>query len=358
MKILVTGAAGLVGCHATAALLDAGHEVAALVRDPAKLDAALSPFGRSSRDVEIVRADIEDADAVRRAVKGRAGVLHGAGRYSRIPAEADLIRRINVEGTRTVLEAAAAAGVARIVHVSSMLALFPPKGAVMTPDDPVVTPRSTYAITKAESERIAREIQARAPVTIVYPTAIQGPDDPTFSSGPQNVANALRDRRTLVTEGGFPYTDARDLAAFLVAVFAGRLAQPRAMAPSFHLSHADYRELLERVTGHPIRAIRLPGWAMRLMGRAGDVVQMLGRDVPLTFEAAEVFTRSVPVDDRAARAVLGRAPIPAEESFRDLIRWMARAGHVTKADAGLALVEDGGARAADGRAAAVADPAR
>lgn len=336
MKILVTGAAGLVGCHATAALLDAGHEVAALVRDSAKLDAALAPFGRSRRDVELVRADLEEADAIRRAVAGREGVLHAAGRYSRIPDEADLIQRINVGGTRTVLEAAARAGVGRIVHVSSMLALFPPQGAIMCADDPVVTPRSTYACTKADAERIAREVQTRAPVTIVYPTAVQGPHDPTFSAGPANVANALRDRRTLVTEGGFPYTDARDLAAFLVALFAGKLAAPRAMAPSFYVTHEDYRRILERVTGHSIRAIRMPGAIMRGLGRVGDLVQRFGRDVPLTFEAAEVFTRSVPVDDRDARAVLGRAPIPAEQSFRDLVRWMAEAGHVSREDAGRA----------------------
>ena len=338
MKILVTGAAGLVGCHATAALLDAGHAVAALVRDPAKLDAALAPFGRSQRDVEIVRADVQDADSVRRAMVGREGVLHAAGRYSRIPAEAELIRRINVEGTRTVLEAAADSGATTIVHVSSMLALFPPQGRIMTADDPVVVPRSTYAITKADSERVAREIQQRAPVTIVYPTAIQGPNDPTFSSGPANVANALVQGVTLVTQGGFPYTDARDLADFLVEIFAGKLAARRAMAPSFYVTHEEYRQILERITGRRIRAIRLPGLAMRLVGRLGDVVQRFGRDVALTFEAAEVFTRSVPVDDADARALLGRDPISAERSFRDLIVWMAEAGHIPPSAAGSARV--------------------
>lgn len=335
MKILVTGAAGLVGCHATAGLLAAGHEVATLVRDVGKLDRALAPFGRSSRDVEVALADVQDAEAVRRAVAGREGVLHAAGRYSRIPAEAELIHRINVDGTRTVLEASASASVARIVHVSSMLALFPPQGPLMTPDDPVVTPRSTYAVTKAKAERIAREVQARAPVTIVYPTAIQGPHDPTFSAGPENVANALKQGVTLVTPGGFPYADVRDLADLLVAIFAGRLSARRAMAPSFFLSHADYRDLLVRLTGRKIRAIRLPAAGMRLAGRIGDFVQRFGVDVPLTFEAAEVFTRSVPVDDRAARAVLGREPISAERSFADLIRWMAEAGHVSRAEAGI-----------------------
>ncbi len=336
MRILVTGASGLIGCHATAALLGAGHEVAVLARSPAKVEAALRPLGRSASDVEIVAGDLCDAESLRRALAGREALLHGAGLFSPARADAALLERTNVEGTRCVLEAAAGAGLARIVHLSSMLALFPPRGPVMTADDPVARPRSMYAITKARAEAIARDLQARAPITIVYPAAVHGPFDPTFSIGPQNVATALETRRALVTEGGLPNTDVRDLAALVVAIFAGRVAPSRVMAPSFFLTHAEHRALLERITGHPIRALAMPGFVMRLLGRGGDLVQRLGRDVALTWEAAEVLTRSVPIDDRVARAVLGREPIPAETSYRDLIRWMVLAGHLGAEHAGRA----------------------
>lgn len=336
MRILVTGASGLIGCHATAALLDAGHAVAVLARSPAKVEAALRPLGRSANDVEIVAGDLCDAESLRRALAGREGLLHGAGLFSPARADAALLERTNVEGTRCVLEAGAGAGLARIVHLSSMLALFPPRGPVMTADDPVASPRSMYAITKARAESIARDLQTRAPITIVYPAAVHGPFDPTFSIGPQNVATALRTRRSLVTEGGLPNTDVRDLAALVVAIFAGRVAPARVMAPSFFLTHAEHRALLERITGRPIRALALPGVVLRLLGRGGDLVQHFGREVALTFEAAEVLTRSVPIDDRIARAALGREPIAAEESYRDLIRWMVLAGHLGHEDAGRA----------------------
>ena len=334
MKILVTGASGLIGCHAVAALLDAGHEVSALARSPEKLDGALKPLGRSARAIAIVPGNLEDPASIRRAMNGQQGFLHCAGRFSPSLADAALLHRTNVDGTRSALEAAAAAGLERIVHLSSMLALFPPRGLVMTAEDPVARPRSMYAVTKARAEEIAREIQARAPVTIVYPAAVQGPYDPTFSIGPRNVATALRDRKALVTDGGLPYTDVRDLAALIVAIFGSLLDSSRVMAPSFFVRHSDYRELLERLTGHEIRAQKMPGWAIRLMGRAGDLVQRFGRDVQLTYEAAEVLTRSVPIDDRVARRVLGREALSAEDSFRDLIFWMAEAGHVAASDAG------------------------
>lgn len=336
MKVLVTGASGLIGCHATAALLEAGHAVAVVARSAEKLDAALRPLGRSVREVEVVAGDLTDAGSLSRALAGRAGLLHCAGLFSPALADAALLHRTNVDGTRNVLEAGSAAGLERIVHLSSMLALFPPRGPVMTAADPVSKPRSMYAVTKARAEEIAREIQTRAALTIVYPAAVHGPCDPTFSIGPQNVATALRDRKTLVTQGGLPNSDVRDLAALLVAIFAGRVADRRIMAPSFFLTHADYRALLERITGHSIRAMALPGFAMRLLGRAGDLVQRCGRDVALTYEAAEVLTRSVPIDDRVARAALGREAISPEASYRDLIRWMVDAGHLARDDAGCA----------------------
>jgi hypothetical protein len=73
-----------------------------------------------------------------------------------------------------------------------------------------------------------------------------------------------------------------------------------------------------------------------MFGRVGDVAQSFGRSVQLTYEAAEVLTRSVPVDDREARRILGREPIGDEESFRDLITWMVAAGHLDVAAAGQA----------------------
>lgn len=338
MRILVTGASGLIGCHAAAALLRAGHAVTAFARTPARVEAALAPLGIGRRDFDVAVGDLAAPDSIARALEGCEGLLHGAGLFSPARADAALLERTNVDGTRSVLEAGAAAAEGgrcrRIVHLSSILALFPPPGPVQRADDPVARPRSMYATTKARAEAIARAIQPRAPLTIVYPAAVQGPDDPTFSIGPQNVATALRQRWTLVTEGGLAYTDVRDLAALLVAIFDGRMEVSRVMAPSFFVEHEAYRRLLERLTGNAIAARRMPGWAMRGLGRMGDVAQRLGRDVQLTYEAAEVLTRSVPLDDAVARRALGRSPISAEASFRDLIRWLVAAGHVSAADGG------------------------
>ncbi len=331
MRILVTGATGLIGCHAVSELLDAGHRLRVFVREPAKVDRVLAPFGRRAADVEVATGEITDASSVDAAIADCEALLHCAGLFSPKLADGDLLERVNLEGTRVVVESAISHCLEQIVFVSSMLVLLPAKGKgrKVTAEDDVTWPRSMYASTKARAERLVRELQERgAPITIVYPAACQGPDDPTLSTGPQLVVNAVRDGQALVTEGGLAYTDVRDLAALLSAVFAGKTSARRLMAPSFFLTHERYHALLSELTGRELRAKRIPGWLMRGVGRLGDLSQRFGRQALLTSEAASVLTRSVPVDDREARKCLGREPITAEASFRDLLDWLGRAGHL------------------------------
>ena len=340
MKILVTGATGLIGCHAAAALSEAGHAVRLLVRDPSKLDSVFAPFGRSARDFEVTVGSIEDPAALDEALRGCTGLLHCAGRFSPDRREAEALRETNVEGTRRILEAAERiqpeAPFERLVYVSSILALFPAPGPEMHATDDVASPDEMYAATKADAERVARAAQERLPLTIVYPAAVQGPDDPTFSIGPKLVADALDAGSVLVTDGGLPSTDVRDLARLFVALFGGEAHSERLMAPAFFVEHADYHRLLCAPTGRDLRAQRLPGWLLRGMGRVGDWMGLLGRPVQLTSEAAAVLTRSVPVDDAEACKLLGRPPISAEKSFQDLIVWMAAAGYISAESSGRA----------------------
>ena len=344
MTILVTGATGLIGCHAVAELLSAGHAVRALVRDAEKLGRVLAPLGHACRDLAVIEGELNDRAGLMRALGGCTGLLHCAGRFSPDRADAPMLWETNVEGTRYVLEAGRSAGVERAVYVSSILALFPPAGPSLTAADPVTTPAEMYASTKAEAERAARAAQSEMPLTIVYPAAVQGPHDPTFSVGPQLVADALRNGRVLVTEGGLPSTDVRDLVTLIRCVFEGAATSTRLMAPSFFVRHDRYHTLLESLTGRRLGAQRLPGSVLRWMGRFGDLAQRFGRPVQLTSEAAAVLTRSVPVQDEEARGLLGRSAIDAERSFRDLIRWMVEAGHLEAADAGRVVTgepEDG-----------------
>lgn len=338
MRVLVTGASGLIGCHAAHQLLNAGMQVRALAREPKRVEAAIGPLFAGEGlppDLEIVRGDVMDRDSVYSALQDCEGFLHAAGLFSPAREDEPRLKTVNIEGTRNALGAAAQARgeaqtLSRVVYVSSMLALFPPSGAQIRAADPVAHPQSMYASTKAEAERIARHFQESLPLTILYPAAVHGPFDPTFSVGPQLIAQAVQSGSVLVTEGGLAYSDVRDVARTLVSIFEDRCPVQRLMAPSMFLPHDRYRGLLETIEGRPFSAQRIPGWVLRAAGRLGDLAQKVGFAPQLNFEAAEVLTRSVPLDDREARQMLDPAPFTPEASFRDVIAWMRSAGHLTE----------------------------
>ena len=109
---LVTGATGFVGNNVLRLLLDRGEAVRVLARETS------DPRPLEGLGVEVVRGDVCDPEAVRRACEGATCVIHAAGYVQIGRSDLDRHRRINVEGTRNVAEAARATG-ARLVHVSS-----------------------------------------------------------------------------------------------------------------------------------------------------------------------------------------------------------------------------------------------
>ena len=156
MKALVTGATGFIGSHVVAALAAAGHEVRAFDRRAPPSERPLSPPAMLAR-VEPVVGDVLDGEALLRAMRGCDAVFHLAALYSYARADARAMQAVNVDGTRAVLDAAARAGVGRVVHTSSCATCGPVAARAATEAD--APPRWEHAVpykrTKLEGERLA-----------------------------------------------------------------------------------------------------------------------------------------------------------------------------------------------------------
>jgi dihydroflavonol-4-reductase len=174
---LVTGATGFLGSRVARALAARGDRVRALVRrtsDTRRL---------AGVDVETAFGDVTDAASVVRALAGATRVFHCAAVYEIGARDPDRMRRVNVEGTRHVLDAVARSN-ALAVHVSSVVALGPtPPGQLA--DESHWTgdaPRAPYEATKREAHVLARAAaSAGASVRIGIPVTIYGPDDPSLT---------------------------------------------------------------------------------------------------------------------------------------------------------------------------------
>ncbi|HVW79784.1 MAG TPA: SDR family NAD(P)-dependent oxidoreductase [Mycobacteriales bacterium] len=339
MKVLVTGGTGFVGGHTVAALLAAGHDVRVLVRRPERVPATLGALGIDSAALDIAVGDMVDDHAVARAVKGVDAVIHAAAAVEVLDRKlAEQTVETNVNGTRTVIDAAMAEGCDPIVHVSSIAAVFTPQLDVITCDLPPVTEAANpYTRSKALADAFARERQAAgAPVTIVYPGGVAGPPvGEACGDAAEGFASILRLGFLALTGGGINLIDARDLGAVLAATLTPGRGPRRYMVGGTLVSLSEIVGVFRAVTGRRLPAMPAPGGLYRGLGALLDAVR---RVVPFntvfTAEAMQLLTRATLTDDSAVHDDLGVAYRDPAETLADAVRGLYRTGHLTVRQAG------------------------
>ena len=174
MQFLITGATGFVGGRLATALLERGDRVRGLIRDARRAGEL------RARGIDVVQGDMTDPRALRRAVQGVECVVHTAAVVGDWPDRAET-RRVNVDGTRSLLQAAHSAGVRRVVHFSS-LAVYGNRHHHGTDESAPYRYGDTYTDAKIDSERAVLEYAERGDLEAVSlrPGFVYGPGDRTL----------------------------------------------------------------------------------------------------------------------------------------------------------------------------------
>lgn len=172
MKVLVTGATGLLGSHLLEELRERGEEIRALVL-PGENAERLSALG-----IEIVRGDITDARTLPNAVREIEVIFHLAGMMGVWRPLADY-RLVNVVGSGNLYRAAQAAGVRRFVHTSSHTVYGLGYGRFLTEKDALRPDPDPYSLSKTEGERLIRRLmlESKIETVILRPGTFFGPYD-------------------------------------------------------------------------------------------------------------------------------------------------------------------------------------
>lgn len=327
MRVLVTGTTGMLGRGVALALAARGDRVTVLQRRPAGLG------------LPEVLTDVSDTAAVRAAVTGHDAVVHLAAKVNVVGPEAEYLR-VNVHGTRAVVEACAAAGVQRLVHVSSPSVAHSGSSLVGRGADPAdaATARGPYARSKALAEHVALGADCgELAVVAIRPHLVWGPGDTQLIA--RIVDRARRGRLPLVGSGAALIdttyvTNAVDaLLAALDRCLEGRgqalvvtNGEPRPVA---EIIAAVCRAASVRVpTRHvPVRLAHIAGaaveslWAMRTRFSAADSAH---DDPPLTRFLVEQLSTAHWFDQRLTREVLQWQPrVSLDEGLAELERWYA-----------------------------------
>jgi len=314
---LVTGGAGFVGSHVARALRAEEEQVRVLARP------GCDHRNLAGLDVEILFGDVRDAQAVAVAVAGCDAVYHLAARYSSRPEDAAETYSVNVGGTKCLLRAALAAGVARAVLTSTIGTIGrPPDGGLPTEKTPfnLWATASHYVKSKYLSEVAAQRLAEEGlPLVIVHPCAPVGPGDlkPTVTG--QRIVDALNGRRPSYLPGGINWVSVRDVA--LGHVLAARRGRP---GERYILGHAQgnldldgFLRLLAQVSGRAMPGAERPSWRARWRRRAGETLAVAAGPTALTANPGKAIRE------------LGLPQTPLAEAFAEAVAWFRAHGYET-----------------------------
>jgi nucleoside-diphosphate-sugar epimerase len=327
MKILVTGGTGFVGSHVCRQLLAAGHSVRLLVRNSDKAQAYYQRLGELMP--ELAPGDVTDVGSIKAALAGCDGVVHAAAGTPMQIGSLQQLFAVNVGGVKNVVGAALAQGVQRIVCISSITAIFNEDASKVTVDAPLPKSNLPYGQSKAEAEIYLREMQAQgAPIAIVYPGGVVGPDDPGFSDSFKALKHRMENGFRIFGDGGMQYIDVRDLAA-LVCSLVTKGGAGRFLLPGVFCKWSEMADTVESVSGCQLQRIPAQGWKLRLVGRIMDVVRLFKAvDSPISAETMRYATQWPNIkntDELGKRGITLRS---TRETLADSIRWMVKAGHL------------------------------
>lgn len=220
-QVLVTGSSGFIGEHLVRALIRRGDTVRALVRNPAR-GASLERLGAT-----YVLGDITKPDTLPAALDGVGVVYHLAGLVKAL-RRADL-ERVNVEGTRHVAEACAAAASAPVLLLASSLAAVgpAPRGEPLS-EEAVPRPVSLYGQSKLRSEQQAAALAERVPTTIVRPPIVFGAGDANSVAIFRPIRNCGLHFKPTLLQRWFSLVHVEDLVAgMILAAERGTRLRPR-----------------------------------------------------------------------------------------------------------------------------------
>ncbi|OGP74856.1 MAG: NAD-dependent dehydratase [Deltaproteobacteria bacterium RBG_13_58_19] len=324
---LVTGGTGFVGRAVVEELLARGREVRVMVRSPEH--PALKGL-----QVELALGDLRDPASLERAVQGCTQVFHVAADYRLwVPDPAEMYA-VNVEGTRSLLKAAAGAGVSRLVYTSTVGTLGNPgNGTPGTEATPVSLGEMTghYKRSKFLAEQVVLEFAAQGlPVVLVHPSAPIGPWDSRPTPTGQMIVDFLKGRMPAYLETGLNLIHVRDVAqGHLLAAERGRNGEKYILGHE-NLSLSQILRLLSEISGRPAPKVRLPYYPILAMAYINEFwATYISRRPPrLPLSAVKMAKKFMYFDNNKAKEELGLTLTPTRQALTDAVTWFRQHGYV------------------------------
>lgn len=328
----MTGGSGFLGRFIVRALAQAGHGVRVLARDARRAERSLADSGA----IVIAGDPFRQAD-LERALDGCRALVQAAAVYSYQRQDAPGMIADNPRLARSILEAAGAARLERVVDISSAV-VFRLGRQRVDESSPLAGPGDRawddpYLQSKVLAEEVGRRLENEGlPRVTLHPTMVVGPEDTGPGTSGAVVISLLRGGTQ--ADGRLGWVDVRDVAKAAVAALDARPGS-RYLVSIGSRSLRDIAARLDTLTGRRPRRIFLPAAAVRLAGRLNDLLG--GRLAPLPTAPALEYVLECPrvIDGSLAERELGIRYRDLDETLRDAIGWWTRAGTIPPELAGV-----------------------
>lgn len=327
MKALVTGATGFIGSMVVRELLNQGADVRVTVRrdsDTRNIDGL---------DVERVYGDTRDRESMRAALKGCDALYHAAAYFAHWSPNKDLFYKINVEGTKNVLEEALAQGLEKVVYTSTSNTIGSHGAGNYVNEEAEFNGWEAgdhYAISKYLAELEAKKICDRGlPLVIVNPTLVIGVRDvkPT-PSGALIVDIANRDMPGYI-DGAINVIDVEDVArGHLLAAERGRIGE-RYILGNENLMVGEFFRLVAEVAGVRPPRLKLPYGIALSLGYLFEAYARMARKQPLvSVSQVRLGKMGEHFDNSKAVNELGLPLTPIRTTVEKAVDWFRENGYI------------------------------
>lgn len=324
MRALVTGGNGFLGAHLIERLLSERMEIFALVRRTSNLDEV------HSRDqIQLEYGDITDKSSLIQAFQNSKPdvVFHLAGYIGYKKTERDLMEKINVQGTKNIIEAMVETKVPKIVHMSSVVAVGAGyrRTEILDENSPYnLGPLNLgYFETKRQAENLVVQATRDKAIqsVILNPSTIYGPADAKKGSRKTQVKVA-QGKFKFYTSGGVSVVSVEDVIEGIYRGFKSGRNGERYILSGENILIKELFEKIAKFAGVSPPNLYLPDVALHLVGKTGDLLSRFGFPMSISQENAWTATLFHWFRNDKAKKELGIEFKPADYSLRQSVQWM------------------------------------
>jgi len=318
MKYFITGATGFVGGRVTRQLIEAGHQVIAIARNPDEAG-DLVELG-----VSVHKGDITEKESMRTAMQGVDGVFHIAGWYKIGVDDKSPAYEVNVEGTRNVLELMQELNIPKGVYTSTLAVNSDTHGQVVDESYRFEGEHLTvYDQSKAEAHKVAEDFIAEGlPLVIVQPGLIYGPGDTSLVH--DTLVQFLQGKLPLVPqETAYTFAHVDDVArGHILAMEKGTPGERYFLCGPVY-TIPEVLEIASELSGVPMPRLKVPPALMKVMAA---VMKVVGKVIPLpetySYEGLRIMAGATYLGDNSkAKRELGFDPRPLREGLKETLAY-------------------------------------